>query len=222
MIDKKAYQKMDYALCLLSAHADGKDSGCIINSFHQVTSSFPAKFTIAVNRENVTAAAVEQAGSFCVTLLAHDAPAALINDFGYRSGRVADKFSPYEVRRDEVGNPYLTDSMVSRVSCRVIDRLEIGSYTLYVGQATEAEVFGSGEVLTLNAYAARGKAVPPTATVYRKWSAAASNAVSAGTSTRAKHYAMTSSVPSAAPRRTSLSDRNKYLEPHCERERSVL
>ena len=57
MIDKKAYQKMDYALCLLSAHADGKDSGCIINSFHQVTSSFPAKFTIAVNRENVTAAA---------------------------------------------------------------------------------------------------------------------------------------------------------------------
>ena len=139
MIDKKAYQKMDYALCLLSAHADGKDSGCIINSFHQVTSSFPAKFTIAVNRENVTAAAVEQAGSFCVTLLAHDAPAALINDFGYRSGRVADKFSPYEVRRDEVGNPYLTDSMLSRVSCRVIDRLEIGSYTLYVGQATEAE-----------------------------------------------------------------------------------
>lgn len=58
--------------------------------------------------------------------------------------------------------------MVSRVSCRVIDRLEIGSYTLYVGQATEAEVFGSGEVLTLNAYAARGKAVPPTATVYRE------------------------------------------------------
>ena len=140
MIDKKAYQKMDYALCLLSAHADGKDSGCIINSFHQVTSSFPAKFTIAVNRENATAAAVEQAGSFCVTLIA----------------------------RDEVGNPYLTDSMVSRVSCRVIDRLEIGSYTIYVGQATEAEVFGSGEVLTLNAYAARGKAVPPTATVYRE------------------------------------------------------
>lgn len=77
------------------------------------------------------------------------------------SGRVADKFSPYEVRRDEVGNPYLTDSMVSRVSCRVIDRLEIGSYTLYVGQATEAEVFGSGEVLTLNAYAARGKLYHP-------------------------------------------------------------
>ena len=187
MIDKKAYQKMDYALCLLSAHADGKDSGCIINSFHQVTSSFPAKFTIAVNRENVTAAAVEQAGSFCVTLLAHDAPAALINDFGYRSGRVADKFSPYEVRRDEVGNPYLTDSMVSRVSCRVIDRLYHP---------------------------------PPRCTA--KWSAAASNAVSAGTSTRAKHYAMTSSVPSAAPRRTSSSDRTKYLEPHCERERSVL
>ena len=29
-------------------------------------------------------------------------------------------------------------------------------------------MFGSGEVLTLNAYTARGKAVPPTATVYRE------------------------------------------------------
>ena len=40
-MDNKAYQKMDYALCLLSAAADGKRHGCIVNSFHQVTSSFP-------------------------------------------------------------------------------------------------------------------------------------------------------------------------------------
>ena len=36
-MDNKAYQKMDYALCLLSAAADGKRHGCIVNSFHQVT-----------------------------------------------------------------------------------------------------------------------------------------------------------------------------------------
>ena len=48
-MDNKAYQKMDYALCLLSAAADGRNHGCIVNSFHQVTSSFPPKFTVAVN-----------------------------------------------------------------------------------------------------------------------------------------------------------------------------
>lgn len=74
MLDRKAYEKLDYTLCLLSARADGKAGGCIINSLHRVTSSFPAKFTIAVNRDNATAALLEKAGSFCVTLLAHDAP----------------------------------------------------------------------------------------------------------------------------------------------------
>ena len=73
-MDPKAYASMNYALCLLSAAADGKRHGCIINSFHQVTSSYPPKFTIAVNKGHETCKAVQAAGSFCVTLLAADAP----------------------------------------------------------------------------------------------------------------------------------------------------
>ena len=57
-MDNKAYQKMDYALCLLSAAADGKRHGCIVNSFHQVTSSFPPKFTVAVNKDHETCKAI--------------------------------------------------------------------------------------------------------------------------------------------------------------------
>lgn len=63
-MDNKAYQKMDYALCLLSAAADGKRHGCIVNSFHQVTSSFPPKFTVAVNKDHETCKAIQAAGSF--------------------------------------------------------------------------------------------------------------------------------------------------------------
>ena len=72
-MDNKAYQKMDYALCLLSAAADGRNHGCIVNSFHQVTSSFPPKFTVAVNKDHETCKAVQAAGSFSVTLLDADA-----------------------------------------------------------------------------------------------------------------------------------------------------
>ena len=118
-MDNKAYQKMDYALCLLSAAADGKRHGCIVNSFHQVTSSFPPKFTVAVNKDHETC------------------------------------------------NPYLKEHMVSRIACKVVDQMEIGSFLLFVGQATEAEVLGDGRVLTLQAYTDRGKATPSTATVYR-------------------------------------------------------
>ena len=57
--------------------------------------------------------------------------------------------------------------MVSRIACKVVDQMEIGSFLLFVGQATEAEVLGDARVLTLQAYTDRGKATPPTATVYR-------------------------------------------------------
>ena len=132
-MDPKAYTSMNYALCLLSAAADGKRHGCIINSFHQVTSSYPPKFTIAV----------------------------------YKSGRVGDKFASYDCKTDGAGSPYLTEHMVSRVSCKVVDSLEIGSYVLFVGQAVEAEVLSGGAVLTLKDFTDRGKATPASATVYR-------------------------------------------------------
>lgn len=166
-MNKKAYDKLDYTLALLSAAADGKRHGCIVNSFHQVTASYPPLFTVAVNRDNETCKAVETAGSFSVTLLDADCPQEIVSQFGYKSGRMGDKFEGREVQTDGAGNPYLTEHMVSRVSCKIVDRMEIGKYVLYVGQATEAEMLSGGDVLTLKAYANRGKATPPAASVYR-------------------------------------------------------
>lgn len=166
-MDSKAYEKMNYGLALLGAAAGGKRHGCIVSSFAQVTSSFPAKFTVTVNRDNDTCRAVETAGSFVVTLLGEDCPEEIVDQFGYKSGRVKDKFTGYDVKTDEAGNPWIADHMVSRISCKVINRVEIGNYVLYVGEAAEAEVLGSGSVLTLEAFTNRGKTMPPKATVYR-------------------------------------------------------
>ena len=91
----------------------------------------------------------------------------IIDLFGYKSGRVTDKFAGRAAETDSNGNPYLKEHMVSRIACKVVDQMEIGSFLLFVGQATEAEVLGDGRVLTLQAYTDRGKATPPTATVYR-------------------------------------------------------
>lgn len=73
-MDNKAYQKMDYALCLLSAAADGKRHGCIVNSFHQVTSSFPPKVHRGGEQGPRDLQGLRAAGSFSVTLLGADAP----------------------------------------------------------------------------------------------------------------------------------------------------
>jgi flavin reductase (DIM6/NTAB) family NADH-FMN oxidoreductase RutF/rubredoxin len=103
-----------------------------------------------------------------VTLLAADCPDEILNEFGYKSGRVGDKFAKFSSSAaDGAGNPYLAEHMVSRLSCKVVGRLEIGNYVLYVGEATEAELLSGGEVLTLNAFTQRGKPTPTNATVYR-------------------------------------------------------
>ena len=167
-MNKKAYEKLDYSLGLISAAAEGKNHGCIVNSFHQVTSSLRAKFTVTLNKDNETTKAVLAAGSFSITLLSAEADNEIINTFGYKSGRAVDKFEGREVFTDKSGNPYIKDGMVSRISCKVVDRLEINNYILLVGEVTEAEVLGNGAVLTLKAFSERGKVSPGNATVIRE------------------------------------------------------
>ncbi len=166
-MNKKAYEKLDYTLGLIAAAADGKRHGCIVNSFHQVTSSVRAKFTVTLNKDHETTKAILTAGSFSITLLSAEADSEIVNIFGYKSGRAADKFEGREVFADKAGNPYIKDGMVSRISCKVVDQLEINGYILLVGEVTEAEVLDGGAVLTLKAFTDRGKIVPSNATVVR-------------------------------------------------------
>lgn len=166
-MNTKAFEKLDYTLALLSAADGEKRRGCIINSLHQATSSYPARFTVTVNRDHETYRAVKAAGSFCVTVLAADCPESLIDLFGYKSGRAVEKFDGREVYTDGAGNPYLKEHMVARISCRVVQEVEIGNYSLLIGEVTESEVLGEGPALTLQAFTNRGKSTPTTATVYR-------------------------------------------------------
>ena len=52
-MDKKAMYKLTYGLFVLTAKADGKDNGCIINTAIQAASE-PNQMSIAVNKANFT------------------------------------------------------------------------------------------------------------------------------------------------------------------------
>ena len=166
-MNRKAFNRINYGLFLVGAAVDGKYQGCIVNSLHQVTSSNPYKFSLTVNKSNETFKAIEAAGSFAATVLAQDTPKDLVNLFGYKSGRVVDKFSGFEVATDGAGNPYVKDHALARISCKVVEKLDLGTYMLYIGEATEAEVLGEGPALTVDYFKNEGGTTPPTATVYR-------------------------------------------------------
>ena len=102
IMNRKAFNRINYGLFIVAAAADGKRNGCIVNSLHQVT--------------NETFKTIEAAGSFAATVLAKDTPKDLVDLFGYKSGRVVDKFEGFDVQTDEAGNPYVKDHALARIS----------------------------------------------------------------------------------------------------------
>ena len=166
-MNRKAFSRINYGLFIVGAELDGKPQGCIVNSLHQVTSSMPFKFSLTVNKSNETFKAIEAKGSFAATVLAKDTPKDLVNLFGYKSGRVVNKFDGFDVERDGAGNPYVKDHALARFSCKVVEKLDLGTYMLYIAETTEAEVLGEGPALTVDDFKNDGGSTPPTATVVR-------------------------------------------------------
>ncbi len=166
-MNRKAFSRINYGLFIVGAELDGKPQGCIVNSLHQVTSSMPFKFSLTVNKSNETFKAIEAKGSFAATVLAKDTPKDLVNLFGYKSGRVVNKFDGFDVERDGAGNPYVKDHVLARFSCKVVEKLDLGTYMLYIAETTEAEVLGEGPALTVDDFKNDGGSTPPTATVVR-------------------------------------------------------
>ena len=166
-MNRKAFSRINYGLFIVGAELDGKPQGCIVNSLHQVTSSMPFKFSLTVNKSNETFKAIEAKGSFAATVLAKDTPKDLVNLFGYKSGRVVNKFDGFDVERDGAGNPYVKDHALARFSCKVVEKLDLGTYRLYIAETTAAEVLGEGPALTVDDFKNDGGSTPPTATVVR-------------------------------------------------------
>ena len=166
-MDRKAFSRINYGMFLVFAQGEKGPQGCVMNSLHQITSSSPVKFSLAVNKSNETYKAIEESGAFAATVLSKDAPKELIDLFGYKSGRAADKFAGLKTETDGNGSPYIRDGALARFACRVTDRVDLGSYMLYVAEATEAEVLAAGAPLTVDEFRNAGGSTPPTATVVR-------------------------------------------------------
>ena len=166
-MNRKAFNRINYGLFLVGSVLYGKYQGCVVNSLYQITSTNPAKFSLSLNKSNETYKAVEAAGSFAATVLERGTPKELVDLFGYKSGRVVDKYEGFQVETDEAGNPYVKDHALARISCKIVEKLDLGTYMLYIGEATEAETLGEGPALTVDDFKNGGGSTPPAATVYR-------------------------------------------------------
>ena len=139
-IDTTAMFKLSYGLFVLTANADGKDNGCIINTAVQLTDR-PLRMTVAVNKKNFTHGMIMKTGRFNVSVLTEAVPFKVFERFGFASGANTDKFAGYDsVKRSSNGLIYLDEYANAFMSCKVTETCDYGTHTLFVAEVTEASV----------------------------------------------------------------------------------
>lgn len=168
-MDPKAFFKLSYGVYIVSSSTDGKDGGCVINTMTQVTSS-PARISIALNKNNFTLKLIETSGTFSGVVLAEAVEMDMIKRFGFQSGREASKYEDIPMGRDSLYNPYPTENVCSRFTCRVISSLDVGTHVLIIGEVVEAQVMdGTAQPLTYaNYHLKKNGTTPPNAPSYQE------------------------------------------------------
>lgn len=159
-MDKKAMYNLSYGLFVLTAHADGRDSGCIINTAGQVTSS-PNRISITVNKDNFTHDLVRDSGRFNISILSEKASFDIFKHFGFQSGRDVDKFEGYQAcRRSENGLYYITEGTNAYISATVEQAIDLGSHTMFIASVDDMDVLSSEPSATYAYYQSSIKPKP--------------------------------------------------------------
>ena len=159
-MDSKTMYRLTYGLFVLTARDGGRDSGCIINTAGQVTST-PNRISIAVNKDNFTHDLVKASGKFNISILSEEADFDLFRHFGFQSGRTVDKFDGFaDCRRSENGLYYVTRGTNGYISATVEQTLDLGSHTLFIASVDDMEVLSPAPSATYAYYQSSIKPKP--------------------------------------------------------------
>ena len=165
-VESNAMFKLSYGLFVLTARDGAKDNGCIINTAQQLTSA-PMRISITVNKANYTHDMIERTGAFNISVLTEGAPFGLFKQYGFQSGRTADKLSGGEPRTEN-GIAYLSEHANAVISGKVISTVDCGTHTLFIADVTEAHVLSAEPSVTYAYYFAHIKPKPQPAAEKKK------------------------------------------------------
>jgi flavin reductase (DIM6/NTAB) family NADH-FMN oxidoreductase RutF/rubredoxin len=164
-LDGRALWSISYGLYIVTARSGGKANGQIANTVFQVTAE-PPRVAIAINKANFTHDLIRAGGHFGVSVMEDATPPELISLFGFRSGHDVDKLAQVNVR-EGAACPLVLDHAVSVSEARVVQEVDTGTHTLFVGEVQHAEMLSDAPPLTYAAYHARKGRAPKNAPTYQ-------------------------------------------------------
>ena len=166
-MDSKAMFKIGYGLYVLTARENGKDNGCIVNTFQQVTGE-PLRVSVAVNKANYTCGMIERTGVFNISVISESASFDVFQRFGFQSGKSVDKFAYFPAPRCANGVLAVDRSTNAIISGKVFQTVDLGTHLLFLADVTDALVL-SGEETATYSYYQRAIKPRPKPQVKRGW-----------------------------------------------------
>lgn len=147
-----------YGLYVVSSKKEKKINAQLANTVFQITPD-PATIAISIAKQNLTHEFIKESKIFTVSIISDKWSMIEIGRFGFRSGRDIDKFADCNYKIGKNSAPIILDDTVGYIECKVINSLDAGSHTIFLGEVTEAENLSDLNPMTYNYYhkALRGK-----------------------------------------------------------------
>lgn len=155
-MDRKAFYKLSSGVYILGSG----NAGCVINTLTQVASN-PAMVIVSVNKENYTHDVIKKNKYFNATSVTENVDMHVIRTFGFSSSKDKNKYNSLNVSKDGHGSLYLVDNMAAMFECEVINDIDLGSHTLFIGKVIDSKVLSDEAVMTYDYYQRVKKGITP-------------------------------------------------------------
>ena len=159
--DMKALFNIGYGLYVITSNDGSKDNGLIVNTVSQLTSD-PQRIGVCINKANYSHHVIRQTGVMNVNCLDITAPFNVFQNYGFQSGRTADKFVGIEELRSDNGLRFLPMYINSFMSLKVEDYVDLGTHGMFICSVTEARVMSDKETMSYTYYQKNVKPKPDT------------------------------------------------------------
>lgn len=159
--DLSALFKIGYGLYVVTSNDGTKDNGLIVNTVSQVTNT-PNRVAVTINKANYSYHVIKQTGIMNVNCLDVSAPFSVFQNYGFQSGRTADKFAGVEELRSDNGLRFLPRYINSFMSLKVESFVDLDTHGMFICSVTEARVMSDKETMTYTYYQNNVKPKPET------------------------------------------------------------
>jgi len=150
-LDPRVFHLLSYGMYVVASKSGNKINGCIVNAVAQVSAS-PPRIAVSVNKENLTHDYITKSGIFSISILDQDTPMKFIGLLGFQSGRELEKLREvqYELGTDDC--PVITEYSLGFLEAKVIDQVDVGTHTVFIGDVMRGQRLREGTPLTYSYY----------------------------------------------------------------------